>query len=229
MEEPRILVSACAAEGENALCLAALIQAGGIPVARYAPAVDLSFDGLLLCGGGGQQADHGRTAAEETLVRAYAEYGKPIFGIGCGACSINTAMGGSLWQPPALPGQPDAPYCTVRAAEGSLLWDLYDSRFTVDLVSPLAVRRAGCGITPTAWGTNGAILGFEHERLPILGVHWHPERILQGEGGCATGLPLFRYFICLCREEGAVLHEPLSYSPDVRFACGLIDGEEEKE
>lgn len=235
MQEPRILVSACAEEGENIPYLTALIQAGGLPIARYAPALDLSFDGLLLFGGGKEDAADGRKdsrriVAEESLVRAYAEYGKPIFGIGYGACSINTALGGSLWQPLCAAGQAgDASHRQVRAAEGSLVWDLYDQCFFVNDVPPLAVRRAGCGITPTVWALDGAIMGFEHERLPIMGVQWHPERILQGEGGCAPGLPLFRYFICLCREGGGMLHEAMPYSPDVRFACGFMDREEEKE
>ena len=60
----------------------------------------------------------------------------------------------------------------------------------------LTLTACGCGVVPTAWAQDGTVEGFEHERLPLFGVQWHPERILHGEDGCAPGLPLFRYFLC---------------------------------
>ena len=79
----------------------------------------------------------------------------------------------------------------------------------------------------TAYAPDGVVEGFEHISLPVFGVQWHPERILNGEGGTAPGLPLFRYFICLCLEKNGYLHPTAGQSPDVRFACGVIGTEED--
>jgi putative glutamine amidotransferase len=242
MYKPRILIAAYADEHKNEVYIRAVREAGGEPVCRYAPAVDISFDGLLLCGGEdispvhygeqpGQagQPDEARDTAELALARAYIEYGKPVFGICRGAQLLNVALGGSLWQhiryaeAHAVTGGDLAH--PVQAEESSLLWDLYDRDFRVNSSHHQAVRLPGCGINPTAWAADGTIEGFEHERLPLFGVQWHPERILHGEGGCAPGLPLFRYFLCLCTEAGNDLHAPVQRDPDVRFACGILDEE----
>ncbi len=242
MERPRILVSAYLKEEDNRFYCAAILAAGGQPVPLYAPQPDLSYDGLLLCGGGDidpaayGEAGHGaqppdpvRDAAELALCRAYIGYGKPIFGICRGAQVLNVALGGSLWQHlrTSFTHSADGIYLThpVHARQGSLLWDLYDCHFTVNSRHHQAVRLPGCGILPTVWAEDGVIEGFEHERLPLFAVQWHPERHLQGEGGCAPGLPLFRYFLCLCRERGLDLRPPVQRDPDVRFACGILDEE----
>lgn len=242
MSKPRILIAVCADEKNHQNYIRAIEEAGGEPICRYAPALDISFDGLLLGGGEdvsplhyGEQPgqsyppDTVRDAAELALARAYIEYGKPVLGICRGAQLLNVALGGSLWQHIR---HADAHVATtgdllhpVQAEENSLLWDLYDRDFQVNSNHHQAVRLPGCGVMPTAFASDGTVEGFEHERLPLLGVQWHPERILHGEGGCAPGLPLFRYFLCLCSEAGNDLHAPIQRDPDVRFACGILDEE----
>ena len=242
MKKPRILVSAYADRVKNQNYIRAIEAAGGEAVCRYAPAVDIGFDGLLLCGGGdvaplyygeepcGAQApDIVRDEAELALTRAYIEYGKPVFGICRGAQVINVALGGSLWQhirhaTSHTEEDRDLTHA-VQTQENSLLWDLYDRAFQVNSRHHQALRLPGCGVVPTAWAQDGTIEGFEHERLPVFGVQWHPERILNGENGCAPGLPLLRYFLCLCQEAGEYLHPPVHQDPDVRFACGIIEEE----
>ena len=240
MKKPRILVAAYADNAKNEPYIQAVEEAGGEAICLYAPPVDLSYDGLLLCGGedvapshygeeshGAELSDQVRDEAELALARAYIAYGKPIFGICRGAQVLNVALGGTLWQSLHTVAQHRAPVGilshTVRAQENSLLWDLYDSDFTVNSRHHQALRLPGCGVVPTAWARDGVIEGFEHERLPLFGVQWHPECSLQGEDGCVPGLPLFRYFLCLCREQGSDLHALVQRDPDVRFACGMIE------
>ena len=240
MKKPRILVAAYADNAKNEPYIRAVEEAGGEAICLYAPPVDLSYDGLLLCGGedvapshygeeshGAELSDQVRDEAELALARAYIAYGKPIFGICRGAQVLNVALGGTLWQSLHTVAQHRALVGilshTVRAQENSLLWDLYDSDFTVNSRHHQALRLPGCGVVPTAWARDGVIEGFEHERLPLFGVQWHPECSLQGEDGCVPGLPLFRYFLCLCREQGSDLHAPVQRDPDVRFACGMIE------
>ncbi|MBQ8351884.1 MAG: gamma-glutamyl-gamma-aminobutyrate hydrolase family protein [Clostridia bacterium] len=242
MKKPRILMTAYKEQEKNLPYIRAVEEAGGEAVCLYAPPVDLSFDGLLLCGGedvapalygeevhGTEKTDPERDEAELALARAYVEYGKPVFGICRGAQLLNVALGGSLWQHLRTTADHRAPegelMHAVRAEAGSLLWDLYDSNFLVNSYHHQALRLPGCGVVPTAWAQDGTVEGFEHERLPLLGVQWHPERILHGEGGSAPGLPLFRYFLCLCGEAGSDLHAPVQRDPDVRFACGILDEE----
>lgn len=226
MQKPRILLSLGHEPVQAQAYQEALAAAGGEPVLRLPGAApDLSYHGLLL---GGEETSAPWEEDELALARTYIDYGRPILGIGRGAALLNAALGGSLWQCPgtaehyAGAGETLHP---VRAETNSLLWDLYDSAFTVNSRHRLAIRKPGCGILPTAWAPDGAIEGFEHERRPLLGVQWHPERCLAGEGGCAPGLPLLRYFLCLTLEGGADLHPPVGRDPDVRFACALIDQE----
>ena len=47
----------------------------------------------------------------------------------------------------------------------------------------------------------GIIEAVEHESLPILGVQWHPERMIGDEQTDLTDmLPLLRHFISLCQK-----------------------------
>ena len=109
---PRILISAATAKPDAAVNYETAIRAaGGDFVTRCCPEVDLSFDGLLLTGGGDVaparygQEDHGcvlvdleRDRAELALIRAYLNAGKPILGICRGLQALNVALGGTLVQ-----------------------------------------------------------------------------------------------------------------------------------
>ena len=177
---------------------------------------------------GAEEPDLTRDAAEVELLKTYLSYGKPVFGICRGAQLINAVLGGRLLQNIAghrAPVRGEPAFHPVRAVEGSILFDLYDRDFKVNAYHHQAVLTLGNGLTVTARAQDGTVEGFEHSRLPLFGVQWHPERILDGEEGTANGLPLFRYFLCLCREGEGYLYPPVQKNPDVRFACGII-GEE---
>ena len=241
--KPRILVSGYPDVSLNAPYEKAVEAAGGIPVAAYAPTLDPQYDGLLLCGGadvspslygetptGAEEPDPARDAAELALLKTYLSYGKPVFGICRGAQLLNVALGGTLIQHVAAhraPVRGEPCFHPVHAVEGNLLFDLYDRDFTVNTYHHQALLSMGNGLTVTARAQDGIIEGFEHTRLPVFGVQWHPERILDGEEGSAPGLPLFRYFLCLCREGNGYLYPPIQKNPDVRFACGIIGDEED--
>lgn len=147
---PRVLVSI--GGGNGASYLAALQAAGGRGTARYCPAPDLSFDGLLLAGGDDidparfGQANHGsrgidpaRDGAELALLDAFCAAGKPVLAVCRGHQVVNVWLGGGLVQdlPPALApfhggGDGDRVH-PVRTAEGSLLRRLYGPVFAVNL------------------------------------------------------------------------------------------------
>ncbi|MBQ8859381.1 MAG: gamma-glutamyl-gamma-aminobutyrate hydrolase family protein [Clostridia bacterium] len=240
-KKPRILLSCGKDATANVPYAAAVEAAGGVPVLAHAPEADPYYDGLLLCGGvdiapalygretaGTEQTDPARDAAELALVATYLAYKKPIFGICRGVQMLNVALGGTLLQNIVghrAPVRGEPCFHPARAVEGSILYDLYDRDFQINTYHHQALLSLGNGLIATAHSPDGVIEGVEHTSLPVFGVQWHPERILNGEGGSAPGLPLFRYFLCLCQEGEGYLFPQIQKNPDVRFACGII-GEE---
>jgi len=194
---PRLLLSADADYMKN--YVAALEQAGACPEGGYCPAPNLSYDGLVLCGGGdldcalfGQEnkgsdpPDLARDAAELALFRAFYEAGKPILGICRGMQLINVALGGDLIQDlPAhiLPFHGRAArdlIHPIRTADGSLLHRLYGPTLRVNSFHHQAVDRLGAGLVATAWSEGGIVEAIEHQTAPVWAFQFHPERMSYG-------------------------------------------------
>ena len=215
---PRIQVSGEAGHMSN--YEVAVRCAGGLPVSGYAPAPDLSCDGLLLCGGGdieparGGQEDRGsqppdllRDQAEFALFDAFFRAGKPILGICRGMQVINVALGGDLIQdlPPASKpfhgGGEHTLIHPIRSAGGSLLRQLYGPVFPVNSIHHQAVDRLGRGLEATAWAESGFVEAIAHQSLPIWGFQFHPERMAfqRRREDTVDGAPLFHRFLALCR------------------------------
>lgn len=216
---PRIQISGSAGHLSN-YCQA-VCGAGGLPVAEYAPTPDLGCQGLLLAGGGdidpayfGQKnrgsapADPTRDQRELALFQAFAQAGKPIFGICRGMQLINVALGGTLHQdlPAAVApfhSDPDSDLVhPIRSLEGSLLHRLYGTVFSVNSAHHQAVDRLGEGLHATAWAEGGFAEAIEHDSLPILAVQFHPERMSFNHRRRDTvdGSSLLCYFLDLCQK-----------------------------
>lgn len=217
-QEPRVQISGSA--GKMEYYCQAVRQGGGTPVADYAPAPDLSCDGLLLGGGGdlapdlfGQEnngsdpPDLLRDQAELALFRAFFDAGKPIFGICRGMQLINVALGGTLIQdlPPEqvlFHGKGRFTVHPIRTEEGALLHRLYGQLAAVNSYHHQVVDALGDGLRATAWSESGFAEALEHESRPILGVQFHPERMAYSKRGpdMVDGAPLIEHFIALCRD-----------------------------
>lgn len=216
---PRIQISGSAGSLSN-YCQA-VRGTGGLPVAEYAPAPDLSCQGLLLCGGGdieparfgqenrgAQPPDPTRDQAELALFQAFAQAGKPILGICRGMQLINVALGGTLLQdlPPEIRpfhSGPDSDLVhPIRAWEGSLLQRLYGSVFPVNSAHHQVLDRLGTDLHATAWAESGFAEAIEHDHLPILAVQFHPERMSfdHRRSDTVDGAPLLCAFLDLCRK-----------------------------
>ena len=217
--KPSILVS-LPGQGRPENYLEAIAAAGGEPKGGYAPEVDLSCQGLILCGGPdlapelyGQEnresvgIEPERDRAELALARAFFAAGKPILGICRGMQLLNVVFGGTLIQD--LPtrrrhtsdGNGDLVHETW-CAEGSLLFTLFGKSLVTNSSHHQAVGRLGNGLLATQWSENGRVVeGFEHRSLPVFAVQWHPERM------CCTHLrqdtvdamPLLEAFVKLCK------------------------------
>ena len=211
-----ILVSVSSGTAGN--YLAALSAAGGEGTALYCPAPDTGFDGLILAGGGdpdpalfGQRPGGSappnprRDRAELALLDAYAGAGKPVLGICRGMQLLNIWAGGTLIQDlgrrnPAHRWAGADRVHPVETELGSALSALYGRRFWVNSAHHQGVDRLGTDLRATARGPDGVVEGLEHERLPILGVQFHPERMRPALGwpGAADGTELFRAFLARC-------------------------------
>lgn len=218
---PRLLLSSAADDLDN--FYTAFYNAGALPAGGYCPDVDLSFDGLVLCGGsdvdttlyaqeknGAFDPDSHRDVVELALFRAFFDAGKPVFGICRGMQLINVALGGTLIQnlpPQSLPfhnGTGDHVLThPIRAEENTILHNLYGSVFHVNSLHHQAVDTIGDGLFPIAWSETGFVEAFQHRDRPVLGVQFHPERQAFALWNDTTvdGVPLIRHFLNLCKGE----------------------------
>lgn len=222
--QPLILLSSGRREGEHstlrtvsALYGEAVTRAGGVPAA-YAggdPArLAACFDGLLLTGGGdvaperygaarlpSDEVDEVRDKEETALIEAFLARKRPIFGICRGIQLLNVFFGGTLYQ--QVENHSDNARHNVYTAAGSRIYALCDSCFGVNSWHHQAVREAAPGLRVTARSADGVIEAVEHKKLPVFGVQWHPERMI--EGVCMDvpndQLCLFSYFIKECERQ----------------------------
>lgn len=197
----KILLSAD--EKEPVRYLAALQRAGGRGVRWKEGMSPFAFDGLILCGGGDPEpalfgeenkGSYGintmRDRQDLWLIHQFLREEKPILGICRGHQILNVAFGGSLYQ--HLPtanrhlGAGEDLWHEVRA--DGFLKSLYGKTFSVNSCHHQGLNRIGRGLSPAAFAADGVVEAVEHQRLPVFGVQFHPERM-------PTGDRLFEWFL----------------------------------
>ena len=217
--QPRILLSV---NKGKAWYEQAVEACGGIPTATYLPAIDLSYDGLILGGGndvhpryygqeidGAEDFDEMRDEREIALAKAYIKAGKPILGICRGGQLLNVVFGGTLIQHLACTDEHKVAgkewhSHVVIADKGSIFEKIYGKNFRVNSLHHQAVGEIGEGLKATLHAEgNGVVEGFEHGNLPIIGVQWHPEKMCLAakRTDAADGIEIFRYFMTLCKNS----------------------------
>ncbi|MDO5141438.1 MAG: gamma-glutamyl-gamma-aminobutyrate hydrolase family protein [Eubacteriales bacterium] len=203
MRSPMILISSGREMGslsmqrrQSALygdCLAAVDAAGVLHSGGAAETLAARCDGLLLAGGGdlhparyGQQptGDHlsldpVRDSEEAALFAAFFARGKPILGICRGVQAINVFLGGTLRQ--HIEGHADCCHalCRVRPLPGA--------PSAVNSYHHQAVDRPAPSLCTAAYAPDGTIEALLHPAAPVLGVQWHPERMVSGLCDDVTG------------------------------------------
>ncbi len=143
------------------------------------------------------------------LTRLARKRKMPILGVCRGIQLINVAFGGTLIQ--HIPDMPSTfshrqtmngrwPSHTVRAEDGSLIAEIYGSEFLVNSFHHQAVDSIAPGFRATARSSDGiveAIESMERDSEWIIGVQWHPERMIQD---LLFDLELFKRFTAAASE-----------------------------
>jgi putative glutamine amidotransferase len=165
------------------------------------------IDGLLLTGGPdidparyGQTARFpdrlaipARTASDLLFVHEAKDRGLPVLGICLGTQTLNVAFGGSLLQhiPEDVPGamehedEPEgtAPEHPIRIEPGTVLRHAIGlESATVNSFHHQGIGELAPGFRIAARSPDGVVEAIERTDHPFfLGVHWHPERMLESE------------------------------------------------
>ncbi len=212
--KPHILLSA---NTNKEYYIDAINNCGGVACAKYCPTFSNEYDGLVLCGGndigphyygedinGAVDIDDKRDEAEFKLAKAFIAAGKPILGICRGSQLLNIVFGGSLYQHIACAEMHKAHQegdriHSVKAVGSHTVSKLYGTDFFVNSAHHQAVKKLGNELEVTLM-SDDIIEGFEHNKLPIIGVQWHPERMCfsQARNDTVDGAKLFEHFIKMC-------------------------------
>jgi putative glutamine amidotransferase len=176
------------------------------------------LDGVLIPGGAdippdmyGEEAhpsvrliDRRRAEYLVNIARIAIEGQSPLLGICLGQQVMNVARGGTLIQDiptevagALVHGGENARH-EVSVVEGSRLAGIVGDRLEVDSSHHQAIEALGEGLVVTARSDDGIIEGVEMsgERF-VVGVQWHPERILERPGQRA----LFAAFVEACKRR----------------------------
>ncbi len=220
MQHPLILISSGQTMGSLSIfrrqstlygCCLAAVNAIGVLYTDADPSHTAArCDGLLLAGGGdihptlyGQQKssdslciDPVRDREEQALFEAFYRRRKPIFGICRGVQAINVFLGGTLHQDiPAHSNCCHAIHCT------GALSALIGSSARVNSYHHQSVDQIAPPLRDVAHADDGTIEALLHPSAPVLGVQWHPERMVSPYCEDVTDenhLSLFRWLIERC-------------------------------
>ncbi len=169
------------------------------------PGLDMAA-GLLLIGGGDIEARHiGKTNHprakffnplrddfELAIIKEARRRRMPMFGICRGHQLLNVALGGGLYQDIAdeqgsdfehyREDLPNDPVHSVSIAPDSCLASILGAtHLSVNSVHHQAVKEPAEELKASAWAPDGVIEGIEaraQEAGFVLGVQWHPERLV---------------------------------------------------
>lgn len=198
---------------QSELYAACLSEAGGAGVlysGTSAAALAERFDGLLLAGGGDiHPARYGQTCAcnrlsidsvrdeeEHALFDAFFARNKPILGICRGMQAINVFLGGTLHQ--HTDGHANcchSVHCTDWLAEQ------IGANAMVNSYHHQIVDRIADDLTAVAHAPDESVEALVHPSAALLGVQWHPERMVPSiceDVAEGNHLPLFSWLCAHC-------------------------------
>lgn len=207
----KILVAGTPPNTEN--YVAVLEHLGFKAVVSLSPDSVYSYDGLLLPGGGDicpsyfhqsvidtRKPDPELDRAQFHILYQFFHAHKPILGICKGMQLINVFFGGDLKQ--HLDTEAAHQWCSedqwhaTITTKNSLLRKLYGKEFEVNSAHHQSIDGVGQDLKIIQTSADQVPEAIIHERLPILGVQWHPERMCLSHKkyGTIDGAALFHWF-----------------------------------
>ncbi|MBI2604523.1 MAG: type 1 glutamine amidotransferase [Deltaproteobacteria bacterium] len=140
-----------------------------------------AYTHLLLTGSKTSCSDRSKWVEREMeLARTMAEEGKPVLGVCFGHQILARAFGGAACVRAAA--KPELGWCEVCRVGGPSVESLLSglpSRFYTFQSHMDEVARLPGKFVATATSERCAIQAFRHERLPIFGIQFHPEKKLE--------------------------------------------------
>lgn len=143
-------------------------------------------DALLVGGGLKEQDLPRRVAFEHRMICLALKRGMPIVGICHGEQAINTYLGGELESVPRKgirhprpASQEEDNFHVAEVLKGdSLVSRMFgEGELRINSSHTKCVGKVGKGLRITMRAADGTIEAFEHEKLPIFGFQFHPERL----------------------------------------------------
>lgn len=131
----------------------------------------------------------------------FINHGKPVLGICKGMQLINVYFGGTIIQhlstadTHAYNGK-DRMH-TSKALPNSTIHKLYGDYFTVNSAHHQGIGNPGKSLKITQISLDNVVECLEHISLPVIGVQWHPERLMDQKSNkaAANGSLIFQEFL----------------------------------
>lgn len=163
----------------------------------YAERATDGYAGLILPGGddidpslfgeemnGSRTVDRAMDLAQLSICGLFVRAGKPVLGICKGCQVINVYFGGTIIQD--LLNHEHHQYSRERKQgmshasaidPGNFLYDIYGPTRVINSYHHQACGRLGAGLHAVQYSDDLVIEAFLHEKLPVTGLQWHPEKI----------------------------------------------------